>query len=37
MEINDKKFNKVKQDAEEYYKNLENINCPYLQEDVYFI
>lgn len=30
------KFNKIKEEAEEYYKNIDEVYCPYLKEKVYF-
>ena len=36
MEINAEKFNFIKKDSEEFYKNVKEIYCPYFQEIVAF-
>jgi hypothetical protein len=36
MEINPVQFNSIKKDAEEFYKNVKEIYCPYFQEMVAF-
>lgn len=36
MEIDDKKFERVKNDAEDFYKHVGEINCPYFNETIAF-
>ena len=36
MEIDDLKFNKIREDAEKYYYGIGRIKCPYFNEDVNF-
>ncbi len=36
MEIDNKKFNKIKKFAEEFYKTVEQIYCPYFKETINF-
>ena len=36
MVIEDKKFKLVRKEAEEFYKSIGKIRCPYLNEEVYF-
>lgn len=36
MEITDKKFNNIQQTAENAYKQLVSIFCPYLKKEVHF-
>lgn len=36
MEINPKKFNKIKDKAEKFYKEIQEIYCPYFKEKVAF-
>lgn len=36
MEINGEKFKRIKDEAKEFYDNLDKIKCPYLKKDVHF-
>ena len=36
MEFTVEKFNEVKSDAENFYKTIGKIRCPYFGDDVYF-
>lgn len=36
MEFSIEKFNKIKQEAEEFYENIGSVRCPYFAEDVHF-
>jgi len=36
MEINEKKFNNIKEEAEKEYKKIGSVRCPYLKEGVAF-
>ena len=36
MDIDSEKFNKIKIDAENFYKKVQKIYCPYFQEDIAF-
>ena len=36
MEVNQEKFNEIKKEAEEFYKNIKEVYCPYFGENIAF-
>jgi len=36
MDIPEEKFKRIKAGAEDFYKNIDKIKCPYLDDEVHF-